>query len=92
MDKSYAQAISERHENHFFDASAMRCFNSRVLDSTWTKMDDDTYRFITSERFDAESPRLYTIREFTVSTGSTETVGEFQAYRNSRTALAHIRD
>ena len=46
-----------RAGNHFFDASAMRFFDSRKLTDTYFGR-----LFITSERFDDNTPRLYTIR------------------------------
>lgn len=92
MDMNYAKAISERNGQHWFDEDVMRYFNSRVLESSWTKIDDDTYRFISSERMNFNSPRLYTVRQFTISTGTVDTVGEFQRYKTSREALKNIRN
>ena len=69
---------------HFFDAAAKRFFNSRIGQAVY----GGRY-FITSERFDHNSPRLYTIRECV--NGSIETVGEFQAYESSAQARAAIK-
>ena len=97
-----AKTLARWHGCHWFDASSMKFFNSRVLESTWTRYTDTegegVYRFISSEKFDAGYSRWYTVREWRrervglVDHVSVETVGEFQQYRTARTALAHIRD
>jgi len=104
MNSNYFKDMAEQHGCHWFDATAMRFFNSRICESTWTKIlvtdKESVYRFVSSERFEDE-PRRYTVREWHREpdpgsrTGvyvSVETVGEFQGYRTTRTALAHIRD
>ena len=104
MNTEYAKSLAQSHGCHWFDDASMRFFNSRVLESTWTKiLDTETekvYRFISSERFE-DDPRRYTVREFhqepdpDARTGvyvHVETVGEFEQYATARTALAHIHD
>jgi len=107
MNKEYAQSLGQRYGNHWFDRETMRFFDGRILDSTWTLMDRawedgspvavrEVWRFVSSERFNDITPRLYTIREMHVDHGfhtmRVDTVGEFQGYRTRETALAHIRD
>ena len=105
MNTEYAKSLAQRHGCHWFDTSSMRFFNSRVCESTWTKildgLEEQVYRFISSERFE-DDPRRYTVHEFRWRTKwsagptdgkvSVETVGEFQQYATARTALAHIHD
>jgi hypothetical protein len=43
--------------NHWFDADTMRFFNSRVNRKVY-----DGHLFVSSEQFDSDSPRLYSIR------------------------------
>ena len=69
---------------HFFDASTMRFFNSRVCRKIIGNY------FVTSERFDASTPRRYTIRRIN-DDGHVETVGEFQKFATSREAYRAIR-
>lgn len=71
--------------HHFFEPSAMRFFRSRCSGavypgtrSTW---------FVTSEQFDSDSPRLYSVRVQQID-GTIDTVGEFQQYATSREARA----
>ena len=64
---------------HFFEPSTMRFFDSRVASKqVYPKATGGSY-FITSERFDWNSPRLYTIRECSEN-GHISTIGGFQAY------------
>lgn len=65
---------------HFFDADTLRFFNSRILGGVI----GDGY-FITSEKYDYNSPRLYTIRHANAD-GSISTVGEFQHYETAHAA------
>ena len=69
---------------HWFDASTLRFFSSRIAGPVISNM------FVSSERLDANLPRLYTIRRANED-GSIDTVGEFQQYTSKRAALAAIR-
>lgn len=60
--------------NHFFSKESMRFFSSRVHCEVY----NGCY-FVTSEKFDWKSPRLYTVRKAN-SDGTIETVGDFQAF------------
>ena len=104
MNTEYARSLAQNYGCHWFDASSMRFFNSRVCESTWTRYTDTetekVYRFISSERFE-DDPRRYTVHEFRLEPDPdarlgicvhVETVGEFQQYATARTALAHIHD
>jgi len=105
MNTDYARSVAQRHGCHWFDASSMKFFNSRVCESTWVTIrntpSETVCRFISSERFE-DDPRRYTVHEFRWHTKwaagpsdgsvSVETVGEFQQYATARTALAHIHD
>lgn len=70
---------------HFFDASSMRFFRSRI----GSKQVYAGRYFITSEQFEDMNhnrhPRRYTIREIREN-GSIDTVGEFQQYATLREA------
>lgn len=70
--------------NHWFDAGSMRFFNSQVIGSD--KLINKRF-FISSEQFDAGSPRLYTIR-LVLPNGEVDTYGEFQAYETRKEAIA----
>lgn len=70
-------------DGHWFDADTMRFFRSRVSRKVYP-VEAGTY-FVTSERFDDNSPRLYTVR-FIWTDGDVETQGEFQQYKTSKAA------
>jgi hypothetical protein len=44
--------------------------------------------FVSSEQFDARSPRLYSVREFDPETAKISTLGEFQQYKTEAEAQA----
>lgn len=82
-------AIREANEalgHHFFEPAAMRFFRSRIEGGPYGY----TGYFVTSEQFDSDSPRLYTIRHANED-GSIATVGEFQAYATRAAAVAEAR-
>jgi hypothetical protein len=76
--------IKQKSRGHFFDSSAMRFFNSRLLSDVYPSK--DRIFFVTSEKFDYKSPRLYTVRCLVMRTGFVETFGEFQGYNTSTQA------
>lgn len=68
---------------YFFNPSTMRFFNSRVS----KKIYRNAYGayFVTSERYDEDSARRYTVR-YAEPSGSIWTVGEHQQYETSTQA------
>jgi hypothetical protein len=70
---------------HFFEKGAMGFFNSRVFPKVYGER-----FFLTSERFDSESPEFFTIR-IANPDGSIDTVSDFQQYRTKTTAAAAAR-
>jgi hypothetical protein len=80
-----------RPEGHWFDASTMRWFKTRLPRNTDACIGNVSY-FVTSEQsFYSDSPRLYTVRSFDHDTGEIDTVGEFNTYRTAAHARAAIR-
>jgi hypothetical protein len=75
---------NEKLGHYFFSPSTLRFFKSRV----GTRVYYGRY-FITSEQFDYNSPRLYTIR-IANDDGSIDTVGEFQQYTTRAAAVRAI--
>lgn len=80
--------------SHFFTPNAMRFFRSRMeIDAV--KVGDGRYMFITSEQFDEEAPRLYTVRSARLTKSglwTIDTVGDFQAHETIDDALAAAMD
>lgn len=93
MNIDYIKAKAEQDGNHFFDEGTMRFWNSRVLPSSFAKMDEEVYRFVTSEKNWA-SDRRYTIREADMRGGRfvINTIGDFQQYATGREAKKHIKE
>lgn len=82
---SQIKRANELAKQYFFEPATMRFFRSRVAPGVY----GGRY-FITSEQFDANSPRLYTIREVAPN-GHIETVGEFQQYETLDKAKRAVR-
>ena len=74
---------------HFFDASTMYFFDSKIEVPMYTNETDCL--FVTSEKFDRIEPRLYTVRKYTHDTGDISTVGQFQQYKTLKRALRAIK-
>jgi hypothetical protein len=70
--------------HYFFSPDTMRFFRSRLPHTVYYGR-----YFVTSEQFDYDSPRLYTIRVANPD-GSIDTVGEFQQYRSRSAAVNAI--
>ena len=79
---SDVKRINKEKGQHFFSKGAMRFFNSRI--ETRGNLIKGKY-FITSEQFDRDSPRLYSVKKFNKESGSIDQVGEFQQFK-TRTA------
>ena len=74
---------------HWFDADTLRFFRSRVGGTAYN--DGERAYFVSSEQYDWNSPRLYSVRCYIWATREIYTVGEFQAYasRNGAHAAAY---
>jgi hypothetical protein len=71
--------------HHFFEGGTLGFFKSRI----GTELYGGRY-FITSEQFDSNAPRLYSVREVSPN-GHINTVGKFQEYGSSASARTAIR-
>lgn len=63
---SDVRRVARQTGNHFFDAEAMRFFNSRICEARTRTTFDGTVWFITSERYD-DDPRIYNVRRASVA-------------------------
>ena len=80
--------IKRRNEEigqFFFSKGAMRFFKSIIGSSVYRGC-----YFITSERFDMDTPRLFTVRK-SMPDGSVDTFREFQEFKNSQAAKNYIK-
>lgn len=88
--RDFARAHAEAG-GHFFDDGAMRFFNSRILWDSWAISGGVIY-FVTSEQFDYNSPRLYSLRKGDLwNPRDTDTIGEFQQYETRAQAVYALR-
>ena len=79
------------HKGYYFTKDTMEFFKSKVYD-VFVKIDENTYRFITSEKGPlTTSKRLYSIREYKIDTDSITTLGNFQGYTSLAQARKHIK-
>ena len=68
-----AQRVADHLGHKFFDAGAMRFFNSRILSDFYVVESDVNAAggslgyFVTSERYDETTPRGYSVRSFRVT-------------------------
>lgn len=82
---SELKALNRENGRHFFDRSSMRFFNCRIESG----IIGGAY-FITSERFDDNTPRKFTVRSFDAK-GDVDTVGGFQGYSFKEDARDAVR-
>ena len=85
VDIDHIKRANDELGHFFFSDGAMRFFNSRIHREVYAGR-----YFITSERYDAETPRLYTIRRAN-DDGSIDDVSEFQHYKTAREARHAIK-
>lgn len=80
----------EKSNGHWFSKGSMRFFNSRLPNYGYLK--GDNVYFISSERFDHKTPRLFTVRVMDRNTGEIDTIGEFNTMTKTeaRRELASI--
>lgn len=90
IDFDQIKRLHQEKGGHFFSPGATRFFNSRYPRKV-IKIGDEAY-FITSERFNNESPRLYTIRVCGLKTGNIVDLGAFQGHKSSARAYEVIMD
>ena len=78
------KCINKEKGYYFFEPDTMRFFKSRVGDTVF--QGGGGIFFVTSEKFDYNSPRNYTVREFIPETGNINTVSEFNelSYQQAR--------
>lgn len=86
------QQIESGHVGHWFDRSSRRFFSSRISGVVYPSADGSAF-FVSSERSDDASPRLYSVRRAFWEGGQVEieTVGEFQQYASRSGAHAAAR-
>lgn len=73
----------QANDHHWFDRDTMRFFSSRVeSDLICGEF------FVSSERFDEDAPRLFTVRRVATKRGEIRTVGAFQEHATLGHALA----
>ena len=80
--------LRNAHSGHWFSPGAMRFFNSRLGSEVLPV--PDGWLFTSSERFDQNCDRMYTIRKMD-QFGDVDTVGEFQSFSSSAAARRAMR-
>ena len=72
-------------DRHFFEKSTMKFFNSKIE----SKLYGGKY-FVTSEQFDENSKRKYTVR-IANNDGSIDTIGRFSEFSSKEDAIEAIK-
>jgi hypothetical protein len=78
------KSANEAAGHYFFEPATMRFFNSRICRSVLAGG-----FFVTSERFDHNTPRRYTVR-LCLDNGHVETIGAFQQFASADSARRAI--
>lgn len=78
-------------QGHWFKPDTMRFFNSRLSEDLFYDHKEACIYFVSSEKFNFEAPRLYTIRKYCIYTGSIDDVNGFQNYNSGQTAKNVIK-
>jgi hypothetical protein len=93
LDKIYTvedlKRVNAELGEYYFSPDTMRFFRSRVAEGINHTLDGIV--FITSEQFDDNSPRLYTIRIMNEEGYVHELACEFQQFKSLREARKHAR-
>ena len=87
MTKTQLRLAVSGTGSHFFDADTMRFFNSRL--ETGGFGHDAGIVFVTSEQFDDDAMRGYTVRIFKDS--SVDDIGGFQRFKTLDDAMALVK-
>lgn len=73
--------LKSQYKGYWFTKGAMAFFNSRVSSDIYhSTKEKGTIYFISSERRDHSTPRLYTVRKYNMRTHDIDSEGGFQAY------------
>lgn len=70
--------MSREAGSHFFDRDSMKFFHSRILPNLYTG--PGGVFFVTSEQYNDDSPRGYTVRKYNPAIASIETIGDFNTH------------
>ena len=87
----YLEQCNKHYGKHFFDADTLRFFNSRISNEIVVAASNERVLFVTSEKRDWNTPRLYTVRVMDWSNGSVDSVSEFQEYDTLASAKGRLR-
>jgi hypothetical protein len=88
LERVYTWQKIITESGYFFTKESMRFFGSRIAWDTLTKIDQDTYGFITSEKHNAE-PRLYSVRGWTEESGVFD-LSDFQEFATLAEARRYL--
>lgn len=80
-----AVRVAHKHGSKFFSPETMLWFRSEVYHDVYGVF------FVTSEQFNDESPRRFTIRRINWDTGEVTTQSEFQQYETWEEANAEAK-
>ena len=82
--------LSKAHDRHFFDRESMRAFNSKI-ESQGHIISGYAY-FVTSEQFNHNTNRGFSIRTINLSNGVVDTVGTFNIWAAKKYAMRQLKD
>lgn len=80
-DFTSTEDIKRNHRGYWFSKDTMKFFQSRIGQNVY--YGKDLLFFVSSERQNYDTPRLYTVRAYDPKHDRVQTVGEFQGYKTS---------
>ena len=84
ISMKYIKDRNERSGGTWFSPGSMRFFRTRLAQQGIGWPGGDVY-FVTSEQFDRDTPRRYSVRKQSPD-GTIDTVGDFQGYETRKAA------
>jgi hypothetical protein len=82
--------IRNNHKGYWFEPGAMRFFRTRLPAEAYLGASGGVAYFITSEK-GPDGRRLYSVRRYSFTEDTIDTVGAFQGYQTRGRALSALR-
>lgn len=84
-------SLMDNASSNYFSKANKRYFGSRMASKEAYSNDLNNFYFVTSEQFNSDNARLYTIRRYNHANKIIETFGEFQGYKSAKKAMNAIK-
>jgi len=84
--------VKYRHSGNWFDKSALRFFDSVLCDTVFYIKNSGEGYFVSSEKCDSKTPRMFTVRKVNDLSGKCEVItdSDFQQFKHTDEAYTYI--